>query len=171
MNDQDENIELKREQLAKALAGLEIDYQPYEHPPLMDCEEADRIGLIRSGARIKNLFLQDNVGKRHFLLICHSDQQVDLKALARQQQTKRLGFASARRLAHYLNTTQGSVSILGLFYDSEVQVELWMDQQLWNEADALQCHPLDNRRTWVIDKEGILRFIKATGHKLQFVNL
>ncbi|MFM2483060.1 YbaK/EbsC family protein [Celerinatantimonas sp. YJH-8] len=171
MNDSEPLIEQKRQQLAACLDTLQIKYQSYCHPPLMTCQEADRIGLIRSGSRIKNLFLQDNVGKRHFLLITYSETPIDLKMLAKEQQTKRLGFASERRLAHYLNATRGCVSILGLFYDQEQQVELWIDRQLWHETNGLQCHPLDNRQTWVISKPDLTRFIEYTRHSIQLVDL
>ena len=152
------------DQLAERLATLAIHYQCYHHPPLSDVQTASRLRLERPGQRIKNLFLQDNRGQRHFLLICAADADVDLKSLARRQQTSRLGFASARRLQHYLHTPPGCVSVLGLYFDPNQQVELWIEQSLWQATQAWPCHPLDNRQSWMLSKDSLIRWFNATGH-------
>ncbi|MFM2477593.1 YbaK/EbsC family protein [Celerinatantimonas sp. MCCC 1A17872] len=170
MNQYDPFLE-KRQCIADALARLNITYQCYEHPPLDNCHRADELALVRSGQRIKTLFLQDNPGKRHFLLVVPAHTQVNLKQLASDNQTKRLGFASARRLQKYLNLTPGSVSPLGLIFDKDQKVELWIEQNLWHDAKALQCHPGDNRQTWVIDKSDLERFFHWTEHLFTLVTL
>ncbi|MFM2484564.1 YbaK/EbsC family protein [Celerinatantimonas yamalensis] len=160
-----------RQTIAHVLARLDIGYVSYDHPPLGDCRRADELGLVRQGTRVKNLFLQDNAGKRHFLLVVPASCQVDLKALATAQQTTRLGLASSRRLALYLNLTPGCVSPLALAFDRDRQVELWIDQALWQSAKALQCHPGDNRQTWVIETVQLARFFSWSGHRLTLVNV
>lgn len=136
------------------LTQLAIQCKRYEHPPLQDCREADRLQLVRSGVRTKNLFLRDNYGRRHFLLVTPPDKQVDLKALSKQMQLSRLGFASAERLDKYLALKPGEVSLLALINDPECQVELWLDEAIWT-GEPLQCHPLDNRHTWSVPAEGV----------------
>ncbi|WP_341502991.1 prolyl-tRNA synthetase associated domain-containing protein [Gallaecimonas sp. GXIMD4217] len=146
------------------LERLGIPYKRYEHQPLHDCLEADRLGLQRSGTRLKNLFLRDNYGRRHFLLLTRHDKAVDLKALSRQLGISRLGFASNERLEKYLGVKPGSVSLLALVNDSARQVELWLDEEIW-QAEEFQCHPLVNTVTLVLPKSGLLRFCEHLGHK------
>ena len=90
-----------KSKLAATLAQLDINYDVIEHPPLHGSLDADKFMLDRPGTRLKNLFLRDNEGKRHFLVITAHDKQLDLKAIAQQQGLSRLGFASYERLARY----------------------------------------------------------------------
>ncbi|OHU97722.1 prolyl-tRNA synthetase associated domain-containing protein [Pseudoalteromonas byunsanensis] len=156
--------------LAKALKELKIEPIQYEHPALHTCDEADKLQLERQGTRIKNLFLRDNYGRRHVLLLLRSYLKVDLKTLSIQQGLSRLGFASDQRLEKYLKIQPGCVSALALFNDSDKQVELWIDSGLW-DAKLWQCHPLDNRKTWVLSKPQLLQFWQYTGHKPQVIDV
>lgn len=95
-------------QLAALLNKLGIIYQAYQHPPLATCRDADRLELVREGTRLKNLFLRDNYGRQHILLITTANKQIDLKALSKQQGLSRLGFASDSRLQQYLGIKLGA---------------------------------------------------------------
>lgn len=151
--------------LESLLASLGIDYHEYHHPPLHDCSEADRLALDRDGQRTKNLFLRDNYGRRHFVLVTRHDKQVDLKALSRQMQLSRLGFASPERLLRYLGIAPGRVSLLALINDPEQQVELWIDQEIW-QGEGLHCHPMDNTKTWVLMPKDIESLLNHWGRPL-----
>ena len=114
------------------MARLAIDYQVFEHPPLHTCQDADRLALKRPGTRLKHLFLRDNYGRQHFLLVTRPDKAVDLKQLSRQFALSRLGFASAERLQRYLGIAPGCVSLLALINDTEKKVGLWLDEEIYN---------------------------------------
>ncbi|BBN80630.1 hypothetical protein PA25_06150 [Pseudoalteromonas sp. A25] len=157
-------------QLENVLTKLNIEALQYEHPPLHTCDEADKLQLERAGTRIKNLFLRDNYGRRHVLLLLRAQLKVDLKALSQQQGLSRLGFASNDRLAKYLNIKPGCVSALALLNDTEHQVELWVDRGLWC-AQQWQCHPLDNSKTWVLSKPQLQTFWQYTGHTPEVIEI
>lgn len=145
------------------LAGWQIRPSLIEHPPLPTCADADRLLVNRPGTRLKNLFLRDNYGRRHALLLTRPDKQVDLKALSRQQGWSRLGFASAERLQRYLGVAPGHVSVLALVNDVAQQVELWLDEEL-KDGDDFHCHPLRNTATVLLSRSDLLRFTGQTGH-------
>lgn len=145
------------------LAGWQIRPPLIEHPPLPTCADADRLLVNRPGTRLKNLFLRDNYGRRHALLLTRPDKQVDLKALSRQQGWSRLGFASAERLQRYLGVAPGHVSVLALVNDVAQQVELWLDEEL-KDGDDFHCHPLRNTATVLLSRSDLLRFTGQTGH-------
>lgn len=134
-----------------------------EHPPLFTCEDADRLLVDRPGTRIKNLFLRDNYGRRHVLLLTRPDKQVDLKALSVQQGLSRLGFASNERLSRYLGVEPGHVSVLALINDVQGEVALWLDEEL-RAGDDFHCHPLRNTATVLLSRADLLRFAEQTGH-------
>ncbi|MDP5290962.1 prolyl-tRNA synthetase associated domain-containing protein [Oceanimonas sp. CHS3-5] len=145
------------------LADWHITPPLIEHPPLHTCDDADRLLVDRPGTRLKNLFLRDNYGRRHALLLTRHDKQVDLKALSRQQGWSRLGFASPERLERYLGVAPGHVSVLALVNDEQVQVELWLDEEL-KDCDDFHCHPLRNTATVLLSRADLLRFTEQTGH-------
>ena len=62
----------EKTKLAAALAQLDINYDVIEHPPLHGSLDADKFMVNRPGTRLKNLFLRDNEGKRHFLVITNN---------------------------------------------------------------------------------------------------
>ncbi|KZN69079.1 prolyl-tRNA synthetase associated domain-containing protein [Pseudoalteromonas luteoviolacea] len=156
--------------IEQSLKALDITYLSYEHPPLANCDVAKSIGLEREGVGLKNLFLRDNYGKRHFLLITFAQKQLDLKALSKQQGVSRLGFCSTERLAKFLKVKPGCVSALAIGNDVEHQVELWLDKEL-ADCTLWQCHPFENDKTWVLHLDDLHKFWHQTGHQPCWVAL
>ncbi|MCO7189227.1 MULTISPECIES: prolyl-tRNA synthetase associated domain-containing protein [unclassified Pseudoalteromonas] len=149
---------------------LNISYQAYQHPPLATCQDADRLDLAREGTRLKNLFLRDNYGRQHILLITTASKQIDLKALSKQQGLSRLGFASDSRLQHYLGIKPGCVSALATANDPQQHVQLWLDENL-RQAALWQCHPFENDKTWVLSLADLELVWQHTGHQPQWLAL
>lgn len=152
------------------LAEHGIKYERYDHPPVFTVEEAKRLVPSLPAARTKNLFLRDRKGQRHFLVVVGHEKAVGLKALASLLGVSKLGFASPARLQRYLGVEPGAVSILGVMNDLNREVEIVVDRELW-EAEALACHPLVNTSTLVISQAGLVRFLEATGHQVQVLDV
>jgi Ala-tRNA(Pro) deacylase len=156
--------------LTEYFAEKQIACEKIAHPALATAKTADELLLNRPGTRLKNLFLRDNYGKRHFLLITTPTKQVDLKVLSKQMALSRLGFASNERLAKYLKVKPGCVSMLALLNDNENKVSLWLDEEIW-QGDLFHCHPFDNCQTWLISKSQLLSLLGETGHEPHIINL
>jgi Ala-tRNA(Pro) deacylase len=156
--------------LAELLADLDITYDAIDHPPLHTSLAADEFMIERPGTRLKNLFLRDNEGKRHFLVITAHNKQLDLKALSKQQGLSRLGFASSERLATYLKVAPGCVSMLAVVNDKQNEVSLWVDQDIWG-GDLFHCHPFENTQTWLLSKADLETFFNHTKHQPRVVFL
>lgn len=152
------------------LAEHGIEYERHDHPPVFTCEEAERLVPPMPAAKTKNLFLRDRKGRRHFLVVVGYEKAVDLKALTSLLGVSKLGFASPARLEKYLGVDPGSVSILGLVNDVDGEVEVVVDEDLW-EAEALRCHPLVNTSTLVIAREDMQRFLDLTGHRVRVLDV
>lgn len=146
-----------------------IEYVKYEHPAVFTCEEAEKLCPEMPGESIKNLFLRDDKGKRHFLVVVGKDKIVDLKKLQGILGVSRLSFGSPERLEKYLGVTPGSVTILALINDPDHSVELIIDAEL--EGKVLQCHPLINTATLVIQPTDLKNFLASTGHKVDYLAL
>lgn len=147
-----------------------VAYARHDHPAVYTVEEADRLVPDLPGAKTKNLFLRDDKGRRHFLVLVPSEKRVNLKALKEVLGVKRISFGSPERLQKYLGIEPGSVSLLAVYNDGAHKVEVLMDRELW-AADTFLFHPLVNTSTLVIKKAGIERFLEATGHDLKVVEV
>ncbi len=64
----------------KFLDSHAIAYERHDHPAVYTVEEADRLVPDLPGAKTKNLFLRDDKGKRHFLVIKKADIERFLEA-------------------------------------------------------------------------------------------
>ena len=61
-------------QVRDALAALGISFDRYEHPPVATALEADEHWAGIDAAHCKNLFLRNQKGNRHYLVIVkHSE--------------------------------------------------------------------------------------------------
>ncbi len=148
-----------------------IPYEKYNHPAVFTCEEAERLCPSMPGTATKNLLLRNRKGTQNFLVVVGYDTAADLKGLkdllnvdaSTPLSTGKLSFASPERLKSLLGVEPGSVTLLGLVNDTEGNVEVIVDEGIWN-AKALQCHPLVNTSTLVIPHDGIVRFLEVTHH-------
>ncbi|MEI6666524.1 MAG: prolyl-tRNA synthetase associated domain-containing protein [Acidobacteriota bacterium] len=156
-----------------ALAFLDrrgIAYTYHSHPPVFTVEESLRLVPELPGAKTKNLFLRNRKGTRHLLLITSHDKRVNLDALSAAVGINGLSFASPERLLKHLGVPPGAVSLLALVNDEPNSVEVVVDAAVWN-AEAVQCHPLDNGATVVIPRDDVRRFVEATGHSARVIDV
>ena len=146
------------------LADNGIEYERHDHPAVYTVEEASRLVPALPAAKTKNLFLRDKKGQRHFLVVVPADKRIDIKSLPDVIGANRLSFGSADRLKKYLGVEPGAVTLFAIFNDPGCQVELIVDESLW-QAEAFQFHPLVNTSTLVISRDNLMRFIELSGHE------
>jgi Ala-tRNA(Pro) deacylase len=156
--------------LYDTLTSLGISYQRFDHPPVFTVDDVARLVQPLPGTQTKNLFLRDEKGRRHFLVVVGHDKQVDLRGLAGAIGSTKLSFGSPDRLRKHLGIEPGSVSILALVNDTERQVEVFIDRELW-KADAVCCHPLLNTATLVMSRSDVERFLESTTHPFRLIDV
>ena len=101
--------------------------------------------------------------------VAGNDKRIDLKKLKEQLNASKLSFGSEEHLQQYLGVEPGSVTILGLINDKNHNVKVIFDQQIWGQP--LQSHPLINTATLVIQPHDIERFLQATGHSYEVIDI
>jgi Ala-tRNA(Pro) deacylase len=69
-----------------------------------------------------------------------------------------------------LGVTPGSVTPFAAINDTEKRVQVVLDDALMRQ-DPLNFHPLQNTMTTRISADGLLRFLRATGHEPRIVAL
>ena len=95
---------------------------------------------------------------------------MDLKGVAPLIGADHLSLGSPDRLMRYLGVTPGSVTVLALAHDAAHDVTLVVDRAVW-AADAWRVHPLVNTATLVIATGDVRRFLAATGHEAQVIDV
>ena len=133
----------QKEDVRKFLDEKQISYEWFDHKAVFTIDEMLEIGLEKEEDIAKNLFLRDNKGKRHFLVVIRENKQADLKSLGEKIGAGRLSFASEERLMKYLGLTKGSVTPFGILNDTDCAVEVIFDEDFRN-LEAIGVHPNDN---------------------------
>lgn len=156
--------------LSQLLHDWNIPCVRYDHPAVFTCEESDRLCPEMPGAHTKQLLMRDKKGRRNVLVIVMHDKKVDMRELGRILGAKDLSFASAERLKTFLGVEPGSVTPLGLIFDTEKKVEVIVDEDAW-AIGQFRFHPLVNTATLVIGKEGFEMFLGKTGHAFTVIKI
>ena len=161
----------KEEQVVLArLEQLGIPFDRYEHPPIATVNEAAEHWANIDAVHCKNLFLRNQKGTRHYLVILAVTKRADLRMVATQVGDGKLSFASADRLMRYLGVTPGSVSPFGLVHDADHHVRVFLDREL-KAAPRISFHPNINTRTLVLTFADFERYLAATWNVVRFIEV
>jgi Ala-tRNA(Pro) deacylase len=152
------------------LTALGIHFDRYEHPPIATAEEGEAYWSGIDAVHCKNLFLRNQKGTRHYLVILAHTKRADLRAVADQIGDGKLSFASADRLQKYLGVTPGSVSPFGLIHDQDHHVCVYLDREL-KAAPRISFHPNINTVTLVLTYADFERFLAASEHLVRYVDV
>jgi Ala-tRNA(Pro) deacylase len=156
--------------VAARLAELGIAYSRHEHPPVPTVEEAEKYWSAIDATHCKNLFLRNQKGDRHYLLIVEHSKKVDLRKTADQIGDGKLSFGSPERLLKHLGLTPGSVSPFGLINDRNHSVRVFIDRDL-KSAERLSFHPNINTVTLTLAAADFSRFLDACGNPVQHLTV
>ena len=150
------------------LAELGIPYARYEHPPIASAEAGEQYWSGIEAAHCKNLFMRNQKGTRHYLVILQYQKRADLRAVADQIGDGKLSFGSPERLLKHLALGPGSVSPFGLIHDADHAVRVAIDRDL-KSAAKISFHPNINTATIVLAFADFQRFLEASGNPIQYV--
>ena len=151
------------DELFAYLNALGIAHKTVTHAAVFTVEEARELRGAISGGHTKNLFLRDKKGAL-YLLVAPEDAAIELRALLRVLGASgRFSFGSAELMQEALGVAPGSVTPFAVINDKEARVTLVIDAALMTN-DMLNFHPLVNTATTSISRDGLLKFLAATGH-------
>ncbi len=157
------------EDLFARLDRLSIEVTTHRHPPVYTVEESKRLRGDLPGTHCKNLLLRDH--KRVlWLVVAREDRAIDLKALRGPLGCGRLSFAKPETLLEALGVEPGSVTPFAVINDPEGRVNVALDRGLLADA-PVNFHPLTNGATTTISPDGLLAFLRDSGHDPRLVDL
>jgi Ala-tRNA(Pro) deacylase len=140
------------------LDNLKIPYELLTHRAVYTVEEA--MAELPGRTEIKNLFIQDDKGKRQYLVIMPGLKRLDLKKLAEDLGEKKVRFCSPEKVESMLGVKPGSVSIFCCLNPNSYHVKVIFDEELLKEPD-LGFHPIINTATVYIPTRDITKLLGA----------
>jgi Ala-tRNA(Pro) deacylase len=151
------------DELFAYLDSLGIAHRTVSHPPVFTVEEARASRGELAGGHTKNLFLRDKKGAL-YLVVALEDAAIELKSLHRLLGASgRFSFGSVELMRETLGVEPGSVTPFALINDKTARVTVVLDAAMMR-PETLNFHPLRNTATTSIAREGLLKFLEATGH-------
>lgn len=159
------------EKVISKLQELNLEFKQVEHEAVYTIEDMNNLGDIFENAKVcKNLFVRDQKGKRHFLIVIPEEKRAPLSEIAMKIESTKLSFASEERLMKYLKLMPGAVSPLAIINDENNDVEVVFDEELKNEK-MLGVHPCVNTSTILISPENLEKYVKTNGNKIKYIKI
>lgn len=159
-----------KQQVYDFLDQENIQYEVTEHEPVLTMDDMVRIGLPEKGTLCKNMFVRDQKGKRHWLIVADNDTQVDLRSLGEKIGAGKVSFASADRLKKQLGLATGYVSPFGVINNEDHMVTVVFDKVLEGQ-ERLGIHPNTNEATIWISFNDLVKAIEKIGNDVQIVRM
>jgi Ala-tRNA(Pro) deacylase len=151
------------DELFAYLDSLGIAHKTITHPPVFTVEEGRELRGAVAGAHTKNLFLRDKKATV-FLVVALENAVIELKSLHRLLGASgRFSFGSAELMRELIGVEPGSVTPFAVINDKTHRVTVVLDAAMM-ELEVLNYHPLVNTGTTTISRDGLLKFLEATGH-------
>jgi len=144
---------------------MEISFTRHEHPPVYTVDEAKQYWQGIEGAHAKNLFLRNNKGNQHYLIVLEESKTADLAGLSMKLAAGKLSFASERRLMDHLGLETGAVSPFGLINDQQKAVKVVLDRDL-AKTELVNFHPNVNTATITLSYGDFEKFLNHCGNEI-----
>ena len=140
------------------LDRLQIPYQRIDHEAAMTMEACAAVDEALGATICKNLMLCNRQCTEFYLLLLPGNKPFKTKELSRQIGSSRLSFASPEYMEQFLDSTPGSLSILGLMNDRENKVQLLIDAELL-DSESIGMHPCINTSSLRIPTKDMLEIL------------
>jgi Ala-tRNA(Pro) deacylase len=144
------------------LDTLNIEYEYLSHAPAKTMADLNDMDEKTGAVYMKNLFLRNGTGKKHYLVVVCGDKRVDLKALAGVIGSSRLSFASDERLMKHLGLKPGHVGPFGLMNDQNKAVITILDEEMVDKP-RISFHPNNNAATVILSYADLQKYLNHIG--------
>ena len=107
-----------------------IPFKALNHLPITTCEEGLKIAKEFGSTCCKTLLVKNK--KQFFLFVIPGEERFNAKQAAAFLKSSHLSFASPEDLSRLMHTFPGAVSLLGLIFDQNKEISLYIDSRILN---------------------------------------
>ena len=153
------------------LDALGIVYDRVDHEPLFTIDACAEVDRVFGTTICKNLFLTNSNRSAYYLLLMPGNKPFRTKDVSAQIGSTRLSFAPEDKMREFLRLTPGSVTVLGLQFDTDCRVQLLIDEDVTREP-FFACHPCINTSSIRFSTADLTeKLLPALRHAPRFVTL
>jgi len=150
------------------LKSLNLEFELLNHKAVFTVDEA--MAELPGRIEIKNLFIQDDRGKRQYLVIMPGLKKLDLKQLAEELNEKKVRFCSPEKVENMLGVKPGSVSLFCCLNPNSHHVEIIFDKDLL-QLKEIGFHPITNTATVYMQVDSIHKILGSLHQKHRITKL
>lgn len=153
----------------KLLKDLDIEYSSVSYTE-KEKEDVNLVDNMIGVKGIKNLlFKTRNLKKELFLIILPREKRFDTKAFRNKYNITKIEMVNSDELKEFLNTSNGEVSIIDLFFDKDNRIKLYIDKEVLDE-EYFRFHPFNGLITVKIKtKDLIEKLIPYLNHDYEII--
>ena len=142
-----------RQEILSFLDGLNIPYEYHQHERAHTIDDCLAMPFIGEDVTIcKNIFLCNRQQTAFYLLLLKPLTPFRTSVVSKALGSSRLSFAPESALQKHLHLQSGSVSPLGLHFDTEHIITLAAEQAVL-DTPHIAFHPCDNSATVIFTQE------------------
>jgi Ala-tRNA(Pro) deacylase len=162
---------MNKQEIYDFIKSKNIWYEITEHDAVFNMDEVANIELPYPQRDGKNLFVRDDKKRNYYLITVKGNKRVDLKKFSKENQIRRLSFASGSDLKEILNLIPGSVTPLGLLNDEEHKVIFYLDEDFFLDNQIIGVHPNENTATLWLKASDLVELIRVNGNPFHIVKI
>ena len=159
-----------KEIIMSRIRALSIPHEYHEHAPAHTM--ADCLALPYAAEDVtfcKNLLLCNTPKTAFYLYVTVPDKPFRTGDVSKRLGSSRLSFAPPGCLPEMLHLESGSLSPLGLWFDTGCRIRLAFDKDVQREG-RIAFHPCDNTATVLFDQQVFFeQVVPALGHEPLFI--
>ncbi|MDR3086197.1 MAG: hypothetical protein LBU47_07790 [Christensenellaceae bacterium] len=160
-----------QELLLGHLRAIGCRFELLEHEPCRTMGDCLAIAEPLGAVYPKNVFLCNRSQSEFTLLLLEPQRRFVTREVSQKLGVSRLSFGPDERLEGFLHLRPGSVSPLGLLFESARQLRFAVDESL-KSAARLCFHPLDASMTVLLRGDDFFElFLPSIGRKPLFLHL
>ena len=103
-------------------------------------------------------------------MIVPAFKKIDLKNLQEKLNTKKLEFVKQEEMYELLQAVPGNLSVFNLIYDKQQQVELVLDNEIFDK-ELVAFHPLYQGMSIFMKPKEVSKFLRLVNHSYQIENI
>lgn len=143
-----------KETVLAKLDALNIHYDVFNHEPIMTMEQGKAVEKQIGIPAVKTLLLVSH-HKEFYMVLLPAEKRLNTKELAKQIGSGHLSFATSEDISRLLHAYPGAVSPLGLIFDKDKEISLFIDSWLTRQHEVA-IHPCENNCSLRIDFQDFL---------------
>ena len=142
----------------------DIHYTQHDHRAVFTVDEAATIEEDIPGIHAKTLLVRGEKTGSFFLVSLEGSKKLEQPRI-KKLVGERVRFAKPEDLERILHVTPGSVSPLGLIFDTELNISSYIIDQDILESDIVTWHPNNNTQTLEFTQDAFQKILQLLPHK------